>query len=50
MTCTALSECYVAGVCSHGSCSNPFSAAGTSCNDGNGECDGLGSCSTSKTP
>ncbi|HVU00762.1 MAG TPA: hypothetical protein VHE30_03390, partial [Polyangiaceae bacterium] len=54
VTCTALSQCYNAGVCqpASGTCTNPPKAAGTSCNDGNActtgdACNGSGSCSQS---
>jgi hypothetical protein len=46
VTCTALDQCHVAGVCSAatGTCSNPNKANGTACNDGNactsGSCGG----------
>jgi hypothetical protein len=37
VTCAALDQCHVAGVCDHatGTCSNPSQEDGTSCNDGN---------------
>ncbi|HEX2570285.1 MAG TPA: hypothetical protein VH877_12050, partial [Polyangia bacterium] len=37
VTCTALDQCHVAGVCNpaSGQCSNPSATDGTSCNDGN---------------
>src|SRR6185369_15307543 len=38
VTCTALDQCHVAGVCidhATGACSNPNKNNGTACNDGN---------------
>eukprot|EP01125_Pyxidicula_operculata_P005037 TRINITY_DN1852_c0_g1_i4.p1 TRINITY_DN1852_c0_g1~~TRINITY_DN1852_c0_g1_i4.p1 ORF type:complete len:1098 (-),score=363.28 TRINITY_DN1852_c0_g1_i4:829-4122(-) len=57
VTCTALGQCFDAGVCSeqlNGACTNPPSVAGTSCNDNNActlndRCDGAGAC-TVNTP
>jgi len=50
ITCTPLTQCHVAGECSNGVCTNPFAAAGVSCNDENpltkdDQCDGKGVCS-----
>ena len=47
VTCTALDQCHVAGVCdgATGMCSNPDAADGTSCSDGNA-CTVMDSCQT----
>ncbi len=49
VVCTPLGQCYDAGTCSAGVCSDPPKASGASCNDGSfctapDECDGGGAC------
>ncbi len=51
VVCTPLDQCHDAGTCNplNGMCSNPPSASGTGCNDGDActqtdECDGAGTC------
>jgi len=51
VVCTPLDQCHDAGVCDDGTglCSNPPSAGGTGCDDGDGctqtdQCDGAGTC------